>query len=127
MRRVGQRQDEAHGPKHIARLPINQKTVNGVGVEFIAFQLVGMIGRILKSILHAVDLVPDPVRQRHQVRRIGSHRLKVRIELAEQFTSVRGNSSKPSSSNATRSYSIYTKSRHERTWYHVRWAYLSAT
>ena len=71
MRRVGQRQHEAYGAKCIACLAINQKTVNGVGVEFVALQLVGMVGRILKSIFDAVNLVADPVCQWHQIRRIG--------------------------------------------------------
>ncbi len=37
MRRIGQRQDQAYRPEHIACLAIDQKTMNRVGVEFVAF------------------------------------------------------------------------------------------
>src|ERR1700688_2083001 len=59
--------------------------MNGVGIEFVTFQRVGMIGRILKLFLDAVDLVADTLCQRQQVRRVGGHGLEVQIELPQQI------------------------------------------
>jgi len=59
--------------------------VNGVGVEFVALQRVGMFVRIQVSILDAIDLITDSLRQRQKVRRIGGHGLEMQIELPKQI------------------------------------------
>jgi hypothetical protein len=58
--------------------------MNGVGIEFVALQRVGMIVRIQVSILNAIDLIADALCQGQKLRRIGGHGLEVQIELPQQ-------------------------------------------
>src|SRR6266446_6516347 len=82
--RMGTSQDQPHSSHWLATGTVDQEAMYGKGVEFVILPPIKMLGRVLKLVFDAIDLIANFLRLPHQIWGIGSDNLEIAIEALQK-------------------------------------------